>query len=125
MDHPQARINRIVYLNQNELFDESSMMANQILDTQSNQYIRAQADYELARMHYLKEDYARAISSFKRVRVLYREYPLIQSGAQYHYILSLIHTGALKEAQLTLWEVQSTLSDDQVMNINNLLDDER
>lgn len=125
MDHPQARINRIVYLNQNELFDEASMMANQILDTQSNQYIRAQADYELARMHYLKEDYARAISSFKRVRVLYREYPLILNGAQYHYILSLIHTGALKEAQLTLWEVQSILTDDQVMNINNLLDDER
>lgn len=125
MDYPQARVNRIRYLSGKGLYSEAAMMANKILDTESNQYIRAQAENELAKTYYLQGEFGRAASSFKRIRVLYRDYPDIVGNAQYYYILSLIRNGALKEAQLTLWEVQSQLTDDQVIIINDLLDAQR
>jgi tetratricopeptide (TPR) repeat protein len=125
MDYPQARVNRIRYLAGKGFYNEATMMANKIMDTETNQFIRAQAETELALIHYLQEDYTRSASAFKRVRVLYRDYPEIVSKAQFHYILSLIKSGALKEAQLTLWEVQAQLTDDQVIIINDLLDRQR
>ena len=96
-----------------------------VADTAANQFIRGQAEYELAYIAYLQEDYTRSTAAFKRIRVLYRDYPQIQNKAQFHYILSLINSGALKEAQLTLWEVQSQLSDEQILIINDLLDTQR
>lgn len=123
--YPQARINRIQYLVSKGFYDEAMMMANQILDSETNQFIRAQADFELAMLYYQREDYKKATSSFKRIRVLYKDYPDILVNAHFHYILSLIHSGALKEAQLTLWEIQSQLTEDQVIIINDILDGQR
>jgi len=125
MDYPQARVNRIKYLAGKGFYDEAGSMANKIMDSETNQFIRAQAETELALMLYLQKEYTRSASAFKRVRVLYRDYPDIVNNAQFHYILSLIHSGALKEAQLTLWEVQSQLNDDQIIIINDLLDRQR
>jgi tetratricopeptide (TPR) repeat protein len=125
MDYPQSRVNRIKYLTGKGFYNEAAMMANKILDTETNQFIRAQADAELAMIYYAQEDFTRSASAFKRIRVLYRDYPEIVNNAQFHYILSLIKSGALKEAQLTLWEVQSQLNDDQVIIINDILDRQR
>ncbi|MBP7194586.1 MAG: tetratricopeptide repeat protein [Candidatus Cloacimonetes bacterium] len=125
MDYPQSRVNRIKYLTGKGFYNEAAMMANKILDTETNQFIRAQADAELAMIYYAQDDFTRSASAFKRIRVLYRDYPEIVNNAQFHYILSLIKSGALKEAQLTLWEVQSQLNDDQVIIINDILDRQR
>ncbi|MGI6198401.1 MAG: tetratricopeptide repeat protein [Candidatus Cloacimonadaceae bacterium] len=124
-EYPQATINRIRYLITVQDYEQAAQIANSILDSAANQFIRGQAEYELAYIMYLQGDYARSTASFKRIRVLYRDYPQIQNKAQYHYILSLINSGALKEAQLTLWEVQSQLSDEQIIIINDLLDTQR
>ncbi len=124
-EYPQATINRIRYLITVQEYEQAAQIANSILDSAANQFIRGQAEYELAYIMYLQGDYARSTASFKRIRVLYRDYPQIQNKAQYHYILSLINSGALKEAQLTLWEVQSQLSDEQIIIINDLLDTQR
>ncbi len=124
-DYPQALINRIKYLIQNQDYEQATQMANDILDSATNQYIRGLTELELARITYIKQDYKKSSASFKRIRVLYRDYPQIQSEAQYYYILSLIKNDALKEAQLTLWEVQDQLSDEQIIIINDLLDAQR
>ena len=100
-------------------------MANQILDTELNQYYRAEAELTLAQILYEEGDYPKAVQSFKRIRMLFREYQDVLSTANYYYILSLIQSGSLKEAQLTLWDVQNTLSDDQIIIINDLLDTKR
>ena len=124
-EYPQATINRIRYLISIQDYDQAARIANDVLDSAPNQFIRGQAEYELAYIAFLQGNYARSTASFKRIRVLYRDYPQIQNKAQYHYILSLINSGALKEAQLTLWEVQSQLSDEQIIIINDLLDNQR
>ena len=124
-EYPQATINRIRYLISIQDYEQASQIANQVLDSAANQFIRGQAEYELAYIMFLQGDYTRSTTSFKRIRVLYRDYPQIQNKAQYHYILSLINSGAYKEAQLTLWEVQSQLSDEQILIINDLLDTQR
>jgi tetratricopeptide (TPR) repeat protein len=124
-EYPQATVNRIRYLISIQDYEQATRIANEVLDSAANQFIRGQAEYELAHIAYLQEDYARSTASFKRIRVLYRDYPQIQNKAQYYYILSLINSGAFKEAQLTLWEVQSQLSDEQILIINDLLDTQR
>ena len=124
-EYPQATINRIRYLISVQDYEQAARIADEVLDSAANQFIRGQAEYELAYIAYLQEDYTRSTAAFKRIRVLYRDYPQIQNKAQFHYILSLINSGALKEAQLTLWEVQSQLSDEQILIINDLLDTQR
>lgn len=124
-DYPQATINRIKYFVEKQEYEQASQIANKVLDEAANQFIRGQAEYELAHIAFLQEDYQRSTTSFKRIRILYRDYPQIQNPAQYYYILSLIHSGALKEAQLCLWDVQSQLSDEQIIIINDLLDNQR
>lgn len=124
-EYPQATINRIRHLISIQDYEQAARIANEVLDSAPNQFIRGQAEYELAYIAFLQEDYTRSTASFKRIRVLYRDYPQIQKKAQYHYILSLINSGALKEAQLTLWEVQSQLSDEQIIIINDRLDTQR
>lgn len=123
--YPQARIYRIHYLMSTKSYSEAAELANQILDSEFNQYNRGQAESALALIIYYNGDFQRAVSQFKRIRLLYKDYPEIQKNADFHYILSLIKTGALKEAQLTLWESQSRLDDDQIIHINDMLDRQR
>ncbi len=123
--NPQARLQRMKYLIQLGFREEARTMANEILDVELNQYYRAEAEYTLALILYEDANYSAAVTAFKRVRMLYREYRDVFAAANYHYILSLIQSGSLKEAQLTLWDVQATLSDDQIIIINDLLDSKR
>lgn len=123
--YPLARLQRMKYLISMGFRAEAGAMANRILDVELNQYYRAQAEFTLAFIQYEEGDYTRAVQAFKRVRMLYREYPDVFGDANYYYILSLIQSGSLKEAQLTLWDVQNTLTDDQIININDLLDSKR
>lgn len=121
----KAKIIRIKYLIHIRNFVEAEILANQILDSEFNQYNRGQAETSLASMHFFKGEFSRAVTAFKRIRLLYKDYHDLLSNADYYYILSLIKTGALKEAQLTLWDVQSRLDDDQIIQINDMLDRQR
>ncbi|MDP3113351.1 MAG: hypothetical protein Q8M98_01120 [Candidatus Cloacimonadaceae bacterium] len=123
--HSQARILRLNYLMYSKLDVEAENLANLILDTDNNQYNRAQAETAKGTIFYQRKDFVRAISSFRRIRLIFRDFPDILVNAHYYYIVSLIQNGALKEGQLVLWEVQIQFSDDQIISINKLLDDKR
>ncbi|MDP2400463.1 MAG: hypothetical protein Q8M66_00645, partial [Actinomycetota bacterium] len=123
--HVQARVLRLDFLMENRRFAEADILANQILDTDDNQYNRALAESARGRNFYERAENSRAVSSFRRIRLIYREYPDIIVNAHYYYIISLIQIGALKEGQLALWEVQDLFTDDQIISINKLLDEKR
>lgn len=123
--HVQARVLRLGFLMEHRHFDEADSLANQILDTDDNQYNRALAETARGTIFYERAEYSRALNSFRRIRLIYRDYPDIIVKAHYYYIVSLIQIGALKEGQLALWEVQDLFTDDQIISINKLLDENR
>lgn len=119
--YPQARLHRIKYLIAIGNFGEALKLADSILDVESNPYYRAEAETQIGLIAFQQMDYDNALRTFRKLRLIHREFPDILLTANYHYILCLIHTGAIQEAMLSLQEARGTLSDEQLRRINGLL----
>jgi tetratricopeptide (TPR) repeat protein len=118
---PQAALAKIRFDTLQGNYPEAFEQANRILDQEINPYYRAEAELSLALAAYEQKDYDTALRALRKIRLIHAEFQDILAEADYYYILCLLRTGARQEAQLLLWEVQDTLSDSQIITINDLM----
>jgi tetratricopeptide (TPR) repeat protein len=123
--HPQARLHRINHLLFQNNHPAAQAEANQILDTQIDPWLRAQAEFTLGRIAYENGDFASALSSFRKVRLIHADYPDLVQNSNFYYILCLIKTGARQEAVLSLAELRETLKQEQLQSIDIMLAEEQ
>ncbi|NMD13323.1 MAG: hypothetical protein GYA77_07195, partial [Candidatus Cloacimonetes bacterium] len=122
---PQARLHRINHLLFQKNHPAAQAEANQILDTQIDPWLRAQAEFILGRIAYENGDFASALSSFRKVRLIHADYPDLVQNSNFYYILCLIKTGARQEAVLSLAELRDTLKQEQLQSIDIMLAEEQ
>lgn len=123
--HPQARLHRINHLLFQKNHPAAQAEANLILDTQIDPWLRAQAEFILGRIAYENGDFASALSSFRKVRLIHADYPELVQNSNFYYILCLIKTGARQEAVLSLAELRETLKQEQLQSIDIMLAEEQ
>lgn len=124
-DHPQTLLRRVGYFFHNSRFMEARTLADSLLDSQTNPWIRAVAETWLGRISLEEGDFQSARRGFQRIRLLYMDFPEIHAEACYYYIVSLAKLGELQEARLALIEYRHLLSGQQVTQIESLLNDGR
>ncbi len=121
-DHPASQLQRIGYLHHTGDFSAAKALADSLLDTQTNPWIRAGAEFWLGRISFDDGDYDAARRSFQRVRLLYYDFPDIYAESSYYYILSLVGLGELQEARLALAEYRHLFSEEQIGSIQTRLE---
>jgi len=124
-DNPQAYIVYLQYLWEKVSPDATFALADSLLQTQTEPYVRAICDFYQGRTYYQKEDYPSALRSFRKIRLLYKDYPELYRDASYFYILTLINLNELQEAQLCLQEEQNILLKEQINHLQQLLSTEK
>ena len=124
-DNPQAYIVYLQYLWEKVSPDATFNLADSLLQTQTEPYVRAICDFYQGRTYYQKEDYPSALRSFRKIRLLYKDYPELYRDASYFYILTLINLNELQEAQLCLQEEQNILLKEQINHLQQLLSTEK
>jgi len=117
----QAQLHRLNFFYAKTDHRSALTQADAILETETNPWFRAQAENILGRVHFDREEYSSALRSFRKVRLIHKDFPDILVTANYYYILSLIRSGALEEAKLAFAEAKSTLTPDQISELSELL----
>ncbi len=123
--YPETQLHRIGYLFDQAKFTEATALADSLLDTQANPWIRARAEIWLGRIQISEGDYQAARRSFQKIRLLYYDFPDIYSETCYYYILSLVNLDEVQEARLALIEYQQILSEKQISALQTLLENRR
>ncbi len=124
-DHPQTQLRRIGYFFHTGQLAEARVLADSLLDGQTNPWIRAGAETWLGRISFSEGDFQAARRAFQKIRLLYPDFPDIHAEACYYYILSLASMGEFQEARLTLAEFRHLLSERQISDIELLLENRR
>ena len=120
--YPQSRLRRIGYFYHIGDLAAATALADSLLETETNPWIRAGAETWLGKVLFAQGDYQSARRSFQKIRLLYLDFPEIHAEASYFYILSLANLGELQEARLTLIEYRHLLTEKQIRDIEILLD---
>lgn len=119
--HPQSYLHHLAYLFESGNLEEASALADSLLDTQSNPWIRANAEIWLGKAILEQGDAASARRSFQRIRLLWQEFPDVYAQACYYSVLSLIALDETQEARLALAEYSQYLEADQLEHLQTLL----
>ena len=119
--HPQAYLHRLAYLFESGSLDQATALADSLLDSQSNPWIRANAEIWLGKAILEKGDAASARRTFQRIRLLWQEFPDVHGLACYYNVLSLIALDEMQEARLALAEYSQYLQADQLEHLQTLL----
>ncbi|MCB5223533.1 MAG: tetratricopeptide repeat protein [Candidatus Cloacimonadaceae bacterium] len=119
--HPQSHLQRLGYLFETGNLDEASALADSLLDSQSNPWIRAHAEIWLGKALLEKGEAAAARRAFQRIRLLWQEFPDVHAQACYYSVLSLIALDELQEARLALAEYSPLLDSEQLSHLETLL----
>ncbi|MFA7028669.1 MAG: tetratricopeptide repeat protein [Candidatus Cloacimonadaceae bacterium] len=120
-DNPHAQIMHLQFLWEKVSPEETFALADSLLQTQTDPFLRAICEFYQGRTYYQKEDYSSALISFRKIRQLYRDYNELYRDASYFYILSLINLAEFQEAELYLKELQDILLKEQIEHIQQLL----
>jgi tetratricopeptide (TPR) repeat protein len=120
-DHPEVQMHRIAHLFATGDLASAQALADTILDTEPNPWIRAQSELWLGRIAFERGDFENALRSFRKIRLLHSEFGEIHTRASYYYIISLIHMGALQEAQLTYKEMEGDFDEARRQDIQIML----
>ena len=120
--YPQTRVLLIQYLFESGDLAGAAAEADSMLASEPNPWLRAQAEYYHGRIAYSNQDWQAALRSFRKIRLLYKEYGDVYTQASYYYILCLLRLEARQEAQLAFDEVRKDLSPQQVSEIAPLLE---
>lgn len=118
---PQSRLQYLRFLFDTGDRDTALAEADSILNTELNPWLRAQTELIAGRIAFERADYASALRSFRKVRLLHQDFPDVLSVANYYFVLCLINSGARQEAELALSEVRSTLNPEQIATLESLL----
>ena len=124
-ENPQAYVVHLQYLWDKVSPEATLALADSLLQTQTEPYLRAICEFYQGRAFYQKQDYPSALISFRKIRLLYKDYPELYRDASYFYILTLFNLNELQEAQLCLQEVQDILLKEQKDHLQQLLSTEK
>ena len=124
-DHPQTQLLRVEYFFHTGSLADAKALADSLLDSQTNPWIRAGAEIWLGRISLEQGDYHSARRGFQKIRLLYQDFPEVHSEACHYYIISLVKLGETHEARLALTEYRHLFSDVQADEIEALLNNGR
>lgn len=122
---PQSRLQYLRFLFDTGDRDTALAEADSILNTEINPWLRAQTELIAGRIAFERADYASALRTFHKIRLLHQEFPDVLTTANYYYILCLINSDARQEAELALSEVRATLNAEQIATLESLLSGQR
>lgn len=120
-EHPEVKLHRLIHLFSTGDLAGAADLANSILDTVPDPWMRVRSELWLGRIAFERGDFPSALRSFRKIRLLYEDFKEIYVQASYYYIISLIHIDALQEAQLTYREMENDFDDKQRQDILILL----
>ena len=116
---------RLRQLYNDQRYIEAGLLAESLLDNSLATKDHAESFLILGLIDYQKQDYAKCISDFKRVILLFPEFPDIRRQAIYYYIKAEIESGAITEAEMHIIQYIKELDANSLIELNQLLESKK
>ncbi len=123
--NPQVYVLRMKQLYHENRFTEASTMADHVLNNSLSTLDHATAFLLMGMIDFQNADYSSAISTLKRVIMLFPEFKDVRSQAVYYIIKSYHLSGMATEAEMHLIQWTSELNKEHILELNKLLGGER
>jgi len=119
---PEARIIKLKALFASEAYSESTVFANEIINLSQSPLDHATAFLYLGLVDFNQAKYPSALNTFRKVMVLFPDFPVIKRQAAYYTVKALIISGARTEAALRLSDYSGLLENPELLELNQLLE---
>jgi len=119
--NPQVNVIRMKQLYHDGRYDEASTMADFVLNNSLSTLDHATAFLIMGMTDFQNAAYPSAISTLKRVIMLFPDYLEVRNQAVYYIIKSYILSGMTTEAEMHLLQYTNDLSQEQILELNQLL----
>ncbi|MDD2228324.1 MAG: tetratricopeptide repeat protein [Candidatus Cloacimonetes bacterium] len=116
---------RLHQLYHDQRYVEALILAESLLDNSLSTNDHAEAFLVMGLIDYQKQDYSNCISAFKRVILLFPEFPDIRKRAIYYVIKAEIESGAITEAEMHSIQYSKELDENILAELNQLLESNR
>lgn len=120
---PEADRLRLSFMVYEGYFEEAGLLADDLINESLDPYDHAKAFYFKGLIYYQQEYYKRAITEFKKVKLLFADYPDIQNDASYYTVLSYLKLGAKNEAMMQMWDDAKLLSEDNIKILSEVIEE--